>query len=95
MIFQKMRGNMRIVLYVVLAAFVLSLLYVGGTQLFGGGGGAKTNVAKVAGKAISIEEFNESNRSNISLYEQYQGSVARSAYNQLRYESLQQLINQQ
>lgn len=94
MIFQKLRGNMKIVLYVVLAAFVISLLYVGGVRLFDSGGRSNA-VAKVAGKAITIEEFNKSFNQNLAFYQQYQGSVPRSVYNQLRYETLQQLINQQ
>jgi parvulin-like peptidyl-prolyl isomerase len=94
MIFQKMRGNMKIVLYVVLAAFVLSLLWMGGVRLFDGGG-SNTVIAKVSGKAITVEEFNQAFNQQLAFYQQYQGSVPRSVYNQLRYETLQQLINQQ
>jgi parvulin-like peptidyl-prolyl isomerase len=95
MVFQKMRSQMKVVLIIIVVAFAVSLLYVGGSGLFAGGGGRPAHVAKVNGKAISYRDFQEAYLSNLRFYEQYQGRLSRSDGEQVRFQTLQQLINQQ
>lgn len=94
MVFQKLRSQMKGVLIVVVAAFALGLFFIGGPYL-GGGKRSAVNVAKVNGQVISTKELDEAYYSNVNFYQQYQGGqLSRMDADQVRFETLQQLINQ-
>lgn len=85
---------MKGILIVVIAAFVVSLLWVGGSNLLSGSR-SSTNVAKVNGKVITSAKFQEALQNNLAFYQQYQGTLSRSDVDQLKFQTLQQMINQE
>lgn len=93
MMLHKLRGQTKGIVIFVVVALGLSLLYIGGQSLFGGGRRARY-LAKVNRQAISFDEFNEAYLSNLQFYEMYQGQLARSDAEEVRFQTLQQMINQ-
>lgn len=92
MVFRALRNRTKAIIIVIVVAFVATLLFVGGPGIFGRG--KPSYVAKVNRQAISFDEFNEAFLSNLRFYEMYQGSLSGSEAYELRFQTLQQLINQ-
>ncbi|HHW10088.1 MAG TPA: tetratricopeptide repeat protein [Firmicutes bacterium] len=83
---------MKGVLIVVVVAFAGTLLYAGG-NIFYNRGATNTVIAKVNGQAIKAQEFEKRYLDTVRYYEQYQGTIPNTAVEELRYYTLQQLIN--
>jgi parvulin-like peptidyl-prolyl isomerase len=94
MIFRTLRNQMKGIVIVIVVAFGLSLLYMGGQGFFSKGSRRANYVAKVNRQAISLQEFNEACMNNLQFYEMYQGRLSRSDAEEIRFQTLQQMINQ-
>lgn len=93
MVFRSLRNKTKGIIILIVVAFVVTLVYVGGPGIFGRGG-EPSYVAKVNRQAISYTEFNDAFLSNLRFYEMIQGSLSGSEAYEVRFQTLQQLINQ-
>ncbi|NLN19910.1 MAG: tetratricopeptide repeat protein [Firmicutes bacterium] len=93
MVFRTLRNKTKGIIILIVIAFVVTLVYVGGPGIFGRGG-EPSYVAKVNKQTISYAEFNDAFLNNLRLYEMIQGSLSGSEAYDVRFQTLQQLINQ-
>lgn len=95
MVFSQMRKSMKVVIYIVVVAFALGLLYTGYTGGFqqAAGGSLAAPVAVVNKEKISTQEFNELFLQIVTLQESQGQSVPASQTEALRAQLLNQMIN--
>jgi parvulin-like peptidyl-prolyl isomerase len=93
MVFRTLRNKTKGIIILIVVAFAVTLLYVGGPGIFGRGR-QPSYVAKVNRQAISYEELNEAFLNNLRFYEMYQGTLSGTEAYEVRFQTLQQLINQ-
>lgn len=93
MVFTQMRKSMKVIVYVVVAAFAASLLYVGYSGRLPVGGALGGPIATVNGEKIASAEFTELYLQIISLQEASGQRVPGSQTEGLKAQLLNQMIN--
>src|SRR5690625_4042930 len=92
MFFAKLRNNMRWVIIVIAATFVIGGLYVGTGMVTTQPSEAGPAVAEVNGRTISEAQFQRAYANNVQLYSQFFGPIQGQMLEEVMYVSLQDLI---
>jgi|GEM_PF-112795 len=97
MIFNRMRQQGKVIVIVIAVAFVVTLLYAGGTSFLSSRSGTASAaaVATVNGKDISYAEFYQAYYSIVRQQEMYGQPITGSMVNQVQYFALDQLVSQE
>ncbi|BAS28458.1 peptidylprolyl isomerase [Limnochorda pilosa] len=96
MLFQSLRRSTKWIIVVVVVAFGGTLLYVGGMDLFAGSRSAtvEASVAEVNGQPVRPEQLNSQVARRIELLQAQGARVTGLTRESVRYEALQDLIDQ-
>lgn len=94
-VFDTLRKQMKWIIIVVCVTFVLTLLYVGGVSLLGGGQPAVQAVARVNGETIDELALQRAFLAQVNMYRQLGQNISRIQEEDLRFNTLRQLIDYQ
>ncbi|NLJ74616.1 MAG: hypothetical protein GX331_06430 [Firmicutes bacterium] len=95
MFFRKMREQTKVIVIIIVIAFVGGLLYTGGVSFFRGRNQqqvVQAAVATVNGQAISYYDFHQAFISQLQRIEQQQGILPGRSYETLKYQTLDLII---